>query len=418
MKRQLFQGIWRHILFKAGKKPLSPLPSLYWHSRMKGYGTRLTSTYSEYNIGHMKIQQTYLEICTPSWPQFLKLNYIWLRDHCRCNTCYNHTTNQRNCDILDIPLNIQPQSSAIEGDKLIITWPDGHKSEYLLDWLWKNSYNGLQNSNTYHPKLWNRQSVELKNIAQVDMCQYMNTYAGVYDVVKSIVDFGVGIVKNVPATTEATEKVVQQIAHIQQTMFGGMWEFSDHLDHCDTAYTRQALGAHSDNTYFTEAAGLQVFHCLHHDGEGGETLLVDGFRAAYDLKQTHPKSFQRLSTLPIEAEYLEAGKHYTNVDSMLKLHPLTKKLQQIRFNLNDRAPMRILPADQIPQLYEDIHLLAAKVKDPEGEWWLKLHPGTVLFIDNWRVLHGRASYTGHRKMTGCYISRADYMSKAKVLEII
>jgi trimethyllysine dioxygenase len=75
---------------------------------------------------------------------------------------------------------------------------------------------------------------------------------------------------------------------------------------------------------------LQVFHCLHHDGEGGETLLVDGFRAAYDLKQTHPKSFQRLTTLPIEAEYLEAGKHYINVDSMLKLHPLTKKLQQIR----------------------------------------------------------------------------------------
>jgi hypothetical protein len=39
--------------------------------------------------------------------------------------------------------------------------------------------------------------MELKNIAQVDMCQYMSTDAGVYDVVKSIVDFGVGIVKNV-----------------------------------------------------------------------------------------------------------------------------------------------------------------------------------------------------------------------------
>jgi alpha-ketoglutarate-dependent taurine dioxygenase len=80
--------------------------------------------------------------------------------------------------------------------------------------------------------------------------------------------------------------------------------------------------------------------------------------------------------------------------------------------------MRILPAEQIPQLYEDIHLLAAKVKDPEGEWWLKLHPGMVLFIDNWRILHGRASYTGHRTMTGCYIGRADYISKAKVLGII
>lgn len=80
--------------------------------------------------------------------------------------------------------------------------------------------------------------------------------------------------------------------------------------------------------------------------------------------------------------------------------------------------MRILAAEQTSELYEDLCLLAAKVKDPEGEWWLKLHPGMVLFIDNWRVLHGRASYTGHRKMTGCYISRSDFISKAKVLEII
>jgi len=38
----------------------------------------------------------------------------------RCNSCYNHTTNQRNYDLLDIPLNIQPQKSTMEGDKLII----------------------------------------------------------------------------------------------------------------------------------------------------------------------------------------------------------------------------------------------------------------------------------------------------------
>jgi len=31
----------------------------------------------------MNSQQTYLEICKPSWPQPLKLYYVWLRDHCR-----------------------------------------------------------------------------------------------------------------------------------------------------------------------------------------------------------------------------------------------------------------------------------------------------------------------------------------------
>lgn len=75
--------------------------------------------------------------------------------------------------------------------------PDGHSSEYLLDWLWKNSYSGFQNSDMNGPQLWDKESVESQNIAVVDMYRYMNTHTGVYDVVKSIVDFGVGIVKNV-----------------------------------------------------------------------------------------------------------------------------------------------------------------------------------------------------------------------------
>jgi len=75
--------------------------------------------------------------------------------------------------------------------------PDGHSSEYLLDWLWKNSYRGFQNSDTHDLKVWDKKSVESQNIAVVDMCQYMNTHTSVYDVVKSIADFGIGIVKNV-----------------------------------------------------------------------------------------------------------------------------------------------------------------------------------------------------------------------------
>ena len=80
--------------------------------------------------------------------------------------------------------------------------------------------------------------------------------------------------------------------------------------------------------------------------------------------------------------------------------------------------MKTLPDDHVLQYYEDLRLLAGKVRDPDGEWWLKLQPGMVLFINNWRVLHGRAAYTGNRVMTGCYVGRADFLSKAKVLGII
>lgn len=50
-----------------------------------------------------------------------QLDYIWLRDHCRCPKCYNHATNQRRLAIRDIPLDIIADSSKVNGDQLTVT---------------------------------------------------------------------------------------------------------------------------------------------------------------------------------------------------------------------------------------------------------------------------------------------------------
>lgn len=69
---------------------------------------------------------------------------------------------------------------------------------------------------------------------------------------------------------------------------------------------------------------------LSHEGTGGETLLVDGFNAANKIKNKHPAAFDVLSNTPIEAEYIEPGIHFSSVDTVIKLHPVTKELFQIR----------------------------------------------------------------------------------------
>jgi trimethyllysine dioxygenase len=33
----------------------------------------------------------------------LKFDLFWLRDHCRCEMCYDHSTFQRKISVLDIP---------------------------------------------------------------------------------------------------------------------------------------------------------------------------------------------------------------------------------------------------------------------------------------------------------------------------
>lgn len=87
----------------------------------------------------------------------LDVDFMWLRDHCRCPKCYNQATSQRSLPFLSISSDIKPHSCQLSKDesKLLVTcWfsciikcqisttynfdvpgPDGHKSEYDSSWL-------------------------------------------------------------------------------------------------------------------------------------------------------------------------------------------------------------------------------------------------------------------------------------------
>ena len=75
---------------------------------------------------------------------------------------------------------------------------------------------------------------------------------------------------------------------------------------------------------------LQILHCLKHSGTGGENLFVDGSKALEILKSKHPDVFHRLATIPVEAEYLEPGYHFSFNAPIIKLNPVTQQVEQIR----------------------------------------------------------------------------------------
>lgn len=51
-------------------------------------------------------------------------------------------------------------------------------------------------------------------------------------------------------------------------------------------------------------------------------------------------------------------------------------------------------------------------------WKHCLQPGTVVIYNNWRILHGRTSFTGKRFFGGCYVSMTEFLSKARILKLI
>lgn len=50
----------------------------------------------------------------------LKIDLFWLRDHCRCENCYDHSNHQRRLNVLDIPDDISVASHMIDNEKLVV----------------------------------------------------------------------------------------------------------------------------------------------------------------------------------------------------------------------------------------------------------------------------------------------------------
>ncbi|EGN99064.1 hypothetical protein SERLA73DRAFT_122900 [Serpula lacrymans var. lacrymans S7.3] len=357
------------------------------------------------------------------WSRF---HNIWLRDHCRCPQCFHSVTKQRLVNTFEIPPDIKPVHVHSTAEGLEVIWPTAatelHSSLYPWSWLRSNSYDP-----PIHPI--SQSSDKILWGSKIDKSPPTIAYEeamgeddrGLYKWLSLIDSFGFCFVTGVPPTPEATEGLSERIGFIRETQYGKFWEFTSDLAKGDTAYTTMALGAHTDNTYFTDPCGLQLFHLLSHtEGSGGATLLVDGFYVASIMKELHPELHSLLSSVPIPAH--AAGEptalYRPNPSSgypVLGHDALTKELMQVRWNNDDRSVMSHLDPSSVEDWYKAIRTWHKLLTSHDSEYWIQLTPGTVLAVDNHRVLHGRSAFDGKRRVCGAYIGVDEYRSKFSVL---
>ncbi|WVO22701.1 uncharacterized protein IAS62_004032 [Cryptococcus decagattii] len=198
---------------------------------------------------------------------------------------------------------------------------------------------------------------------------------GVLEVLNKVHRFGFCFITGVPVDAKETETLIKAIGPIRHTHYGGFWSFTADLSHGDLAYSTQSLPAHTDTTYFTDPAGLQTAFTQLHD-------------------------FQPL-ILPHILFFL---------DSLFQLTP------QVRWNNEDRGIIgHGWSAAEVRQWYQAAQRFESLIKSKEVEYWVQLNPGTMLIIDNWRVMHGRSAFTGSRTMCGAYIGADDWHSRRAVL---
>ncbi|MFQ6022697.1 MAG: trimethyllysine dioxygenase [Acidiferrobacterales bacterium] len=338
--------------------------------------------------------------------------WLWLRDHCQCAECVHPETRQRLVNTFQLPQNISAARAELSdnGNSVGVIWhPDGHRSRYpvdLLDGEFATAVHAVRK-----PELWDATVAE--NIPRVAYDAVMSSDDGLLRWLGAIEHFGFCFVHGTPPTANETRQLAERVGYLRQTIFGDLWEFEADLSRGDTAYTNLELLPHTDGTYSHDAPGLQMLHCLQFSGTGGESVLVDGFRVADELRREAPDAFETLCRIRVPGQYIEPGIHLMANRPVFRLDDRGAVIQ-VSFNNYDRAPLRMSPTEAAT-FYAASRAFDEIVQRSEMQLRFALTPGEALLFDNWRLLHGRAAFEGKRHVVGCYLNREDFESRVRVL---
>ncbi len=338
----------------------------------------------------------------------LVVSWRWIRDNSRDATSFDASTRQRIVDTFTLDPRQPAGDVTIDGDHVRVSWPDD-TADSLLPITLLREVSGRGPGVDY--ALWH--TAEAAEMSPLPYDAVVRSEDGRAEWLHDISRFGVGLISGAPPETSSVNALVARIGYVRQTIFGGTWTLAAGLtEHADSAYNTDTLEPHTDGTYSHDAPGLQLFVCAERTGDGGESVIVDGFAAADHLRVHDPSAFHTLTTVPVPAHYIEHGVHLRAQRPTIRLDDMGNLLQ-ITFNNYDRAPFALAPGD-MDEWYRAYGAFHELIADRSRWWSTYLTPGDALIIDNWRCLHGRMAFTGTRVFHGCYLNHEDFEGAIRV----
>ena len=339
---------------------------------------------------------------------------IWLRDHAKDEDSWDLRSNQRKIFTakLDPKIHIKKAEVKDNGNSLDILWSDSNKT---INYTSKFFLDNLNQSKTSKQslKIW-----ESKDLDQNIYIDYNDAISenGFKFFLKKLYEYGFVVVQNCRTEMSSVEKIAKKIGYVRESIFGGLWSFESNQDKADSAYTQEELRPHTDSTYSNDAPGLQLLLCCHYKATGGESIMVDGFKIAEKIKNEKKDIYDILTNFEVTGQYIGDGVYLQAKRPIFRLNS-NRELVQVSFNNYDRAPFRMSDNKTI-KFYEAIREFDLIANHKEYQWRRVLKTGELLIFNNWRILHGRGSFSGDRKMSGCYINKEDFDSSCRIHNII
>ncbi|WP_425044442.1 2-trimethylaminoethylphosphonate dioxygenase [Primorskyibacter sp. S87] len=349
-----------------------------------------------------------------------RFHAIWLRDNALDPDTRAPGNGQRLITIGDIPTNLSISAAKVENDDLHVTlFPENRTYVFPADWLAEHSYDRPHDAEPgwVAPGITTWQAG--LQVPDADWNAVLAKPDVKRDWLAAIAEFGFARLKNGPTEPESLLKVSDLFGYVRETNYGRYFEVRTEVNPTNLAFTGLGLQAHTDNPYRDPVPTLQILYCLENSAEGGDSIVVDGFRAAERLREDNPEAFGLLAGYPARFEYRGSdGVCLRSRRPMIELAP-DGQLVGIRFNNRSSAPFVDIPFEKMEAFYAAYRQFAGYIDDPDMGVAFKLEPGESFIVDNTRVLHARTGYSGagSRWLQGCYADKDGLLSTLAAMEM-
>lgn len=362
---------------------------------------------------------TSIEIALNGTPH--RFHAMWLRDNAGDAETRSAGNGQRLITILDIPASTHIAEAKMHGRTLSLRFePEGKTIDYGMEWLADHAYDALPDRQSG----WTAADVVRWDGSlnqQIPTCSFADaasnrTVLGGW--LAAVRRHGFAVMTDAPTESGALCKVAELFGYVRETNYGRWFDVRAEVNPNNLAYTNLGLQAHTDNPYRDPVPTLQILHCLENSVDGGDSIVVDGFKVAERLQRETPDGFRLLSRHCARFAYEGAkGVRLRAKRPLIELGP-DGELIAIRFNNRSAAAFTDIPYDAMEAFYAAYRRFAELIEDPSMEVTFKLRPGELFIVDNTRVLHARKSFSGSGKrwLQGCYADKDGLLSTLAAIE--
>lgn len=350
-----------------------------------------------------------------------RFHAVWLRDNALDPATRSPANGQRLITVLDVPENSRiADASSSDGAVTIRFLPEDKAVSFPAAWLKSRAYDrdlpSAPGWTAPELQLWGRELAAA--LPRADFRAVSADRTALAQWLHAVRSWGFAVMTGLPCESGAFLKVVELFGYVRETNYGRWFDVRAEVNPSNLAYTNLGLQAHTDNPYRDPVPTLQLLMCLENTVEGGDSVVVDGFRAAQVLKDQHPDSFDLLSRYCARFEY--AGTAGVRLKARRPVIELSAdgELIAIRFNNRSAAPLSDVPYEHMEGYFEALRRLARIIEDPALAVTFKLKPGEIFIVDNTRVLHARKAFSGSgtRWLQGCYADRDGLLSTLAAIE--